>query len=234
MKVTYDQLSEIFYYENKKNRLNFSKLISGRKGSAIDIPCASGIRLCNLAEKYNIVYACDKSENMVNYARNNNQAFKNLNFKVLNLKEISKIKHKVNDVFVMEYALHFLKKHELEKFCKDIKNICKNIFIELYDYNSINLNIIKESFYVNNDYVELTKKYKLQGEQILIQKCYIINNNKILEQEILLYYYKIEKIIKIFQKNGFMIKSIYSNYNLLLEKNNPRKIIVFENKLNIL
>lgn len=209
---SYNDLVNFFEIENlyKRKQLEyFYKKIIGNSKSVLDVPCATGFRVEPLMKSYKKIVCVDLSEKMIEYCLNKYK-YSNVSFKKGNLKTILNNFGYVDDLYILDYAVYFLPTHEIVNLIIGLKNKCRKLIIELFDYNRMTENTIQRKI-VGEDTIYLTKNYLIFNNEVLIKKIYTCNGNSYV-QNIKLFITPIEQILGFIEKQGYTMK-LYRDYN---------------------
>lgn len=234
--VTYDHTSTLFTNEINSELGDASELINSnsfmKRESAIDIPCSSGIRIEALAKKYCHIYCYDLSLGMLEECSLlcKKEDIRNVTIKKLDLKNLHQINIKVEDLYILGYAIQFLNSTEIDLLFSNLKMITKRLIIEIFDYSQSEINEKTLYFQSKSNTIKLTKKYKLNSDRIEILKTYEEKNDEKC-QIINLFNYSSSYFENILMNNGFNLVCKYSDYKRTSYTKGPRVILVLENKI---
>lgn len=225
---SYDDLVSFFDVENvrKGNELEyFYNDVIGRANSVLDVPCATGFRVESLMKNYNEILCFDLSEKMLEHCFRKYK-YSNVMFKKGNLKTILNDFEYVDDVYILDYAIYFLSTEEIVNLIIGMKNKCKKLIIELFDYNRMTENTIQRTI-IGEDTIYLSKNYIISNNEVLIKKKYVCNG-KAYTQNIKLFNTLTERIFDLIKKEGITISNLYGNYKGEPYNGSLRCIVVIE------
>lgn len=225
---SYDDLVSLFDAENirKDNELEyFYKDVIGNSNSVLDVPCATGFRVESLMKNYNKIICVDLSEKMLEHCFRKYK-YSNVMFKKGNLKTILNDFEYVDDVYILDYAIYFLSTEEIINLIIRMRNKCKKLIIELFDYNRMTENTT-QSIIIGEDIIYLSKNYIISTNEVLIKKEYVCNG-KAYSQKIKLFNTPTKQIFNLIKKKGISISKLYGNYKGEPYNGGLRCIVVIE------
>lgn len=160
-----------------KNTINNIKKYIKKNYEILDIGCGNGYIAYSLANFVKKITCIDRDESVIKNAKKNFLK-KNIHYYCADIKNLNNYKFKELNLIICSHVIEHLDKPFI--FLKMLKKFNSNIYIEVPDIESDNLNLVKKkiAFYLNysdNDHIfEFDRNYLL--------KKLIENNFKILDQ----------------------------------------------------